>query len=234
MPKASEIMVEAAIVLQDEDHVRWTLPELNRWINGGQNAIVLAKPSANARSVEISLEAGTLQRLYNADHLLLLRLPRNLLATGQNPRQGGRAIRPTDRETLDAAEPEWANPAVVPFRKEVRQYCYDEANPREFYVYPGNDGTGVVEAVVSKAPATIAASGDVNQIASYNTSLELQAPYGLPLLDYVLFRAYSKDAVGADAGRANFHYLQFANALGIKVQIERATSPNTEARVTGR
>lgn len=227
----SDLLTRAATILQDSDNTRWPLAELVNWINDGQRAVVLAKPSANAQSVVFSLVLGTLQSLTEASHLLLLRIPRNITAVGP-PRNGGRAVRPTTREMLDSSEPNWHDPLTVTFKREVRQYVYDEENPREFYVYPGNDGTGKVEAVVSVLPTDLEADGDATLLASYESELGLVETYSVPLLDYVLYRAFGKDDVAGDAGRAQMHYNAFAAALGIKIQSEAVNSPNARARVT--
>lgn len=228
--KGSELLSRAATVLQDDDHVRWPLPELVRWINDGLRAIVLAKPSASSESVAIALEEGTLQSLSDDSHLVLLRIPRNLKDAGP-ARIGGRAIRPTSREMLDASMPDWHDPVECPQRAQVRQYVFDEANPREFYVYPGNDGTGIVEAIVSVMPALVTASGDAAAIGSYAADLPLPEPYGIVLLDYVLYRAFSKDDTGADVSRARLHLQAFSAALGIKAEVEGTHSPNSRAGV---
>lgn len=226
----SELLRRAADVLQDIEHVRWTLPELVRWANDGLRAIVLAKPSAKSESVALPLVEGTLQSLTDEAHLRLLRIPRNLTDAGP-PRIGGRVIRPTSRETLDASQPAWHDPKEVRYRKEVRQYVFDEAAPKEFYVYPGNDGSGLVEAVVSVLPAMLTADGDPDAIGSYGAPLGLPEPYGPILLDYVLYRAFSKDDTAADAGRAQLHLQAFAMALGIKAEVAATHSPNARAKI---
>jgi hypothetical protein len=227
----ADLLTRAATILQDATHTRWPLPELVDWINDGQKAIVLAKPSANAQSVALTLSYGTLQSLNNATHLALLRIPRNLRST--DPRLGGRTVRPTTRDVLDASEPHWHDPRFVPFTKEIRQYVYDEENQREFYVYPGNTGDGTVEALISVLPTALAASGDPDAIGSYSATLTLPEPYPVILLDYVLYRSYAKDDIAGDASRAQMHYQAFAQALGLKIQVEGANSPNARAKVTG-
>ena len=225
MPSGQDIMVRAGILLNDEAYVRWTLAEMAQWINEGVRAIVLAKPSAHPTTVVIALQKGTLQHI-PAAALQLLWLTRNVMAA-EEPRLAGRAIRPTPRAQLDAQEPNWHSAAAVRFRKEVRQFVFDEQNPRDFYVYPGNDGTGLVEAVVSNLPAPLAATGEPADIASYGDDLGLPEPYSVPLLDYVLYRSQLKDDLGGNAGRASGHYQQFATAIGLKIQIEAASSPNS-------
>lgn len=228
---ASDILSRAATILQDEDHVRWPLPELVGWLNDGMKAIVLAQPSAHAVSYALPLSEGTLQALSNASHLRLLRITRNLASTS-SPRVGGRVVRVVQRDLLDMQSPNWHDPSDTPYKKEVRQYVFDEQNPREFYVWPGNDGTGVVEAVLSTLPTAISAAGDVDTIGSYATAIDLPEPWGVVLLDFILYRAYSKDALEGGAGRAGLHYQQFAGAVGIKVQGDSDASPNARQRVT--
>lgn len=226
----AELLTRAATILQDVEHVRWPLPELVDWINDGQRAVVLAKPSANAQTVILTLVYGTRQTLTEPDHLLLLRLPRNIRT--ESPLVGGHIVRPTTREILDASAPYWHDPIQTPYKAEVRQYVYDEANAREFYVYPGNLGGGKVEAVVSLLPTMLAASGNPDVLASYSAEIGLREPYGVILLDYVLYRAFSKDDVAGDASRAQMHLQAFMAAVGIKAQAKNTNSPNARAKVT--
>ena len=230
MPTGREIMEAAGTLLLDEGFDRWTLPEMRKWVNEAVKAVILAKPSAYSRSIVVTLQAGTLQVVPQAGTpkpLRILSVTRNITSEGP-PRVAGRAIRPTDRTMLDVQEPNWHDTRYVRFRKEVRQYTFDEENPLEFYTYPGNDGTGMVEAVVSALPADIVATGDVDAIASYDTEIGLQDIYLGPLTDYVCYRAQLKDDVAANVGRAAVHYQNFATAVGLKIQVERVTSPNRE------
>lgn len=228
MPTGSEIMTRAGILLNDEDHVRWTLPELAGWINEAVRAVVLAKPSASTQTSILSLVAGTRQTVPSTGTptpLMLIGLVRNIKSAGP-PREGGRIITTVAMTQLDADEPNWHLRNYVPYRKDVRHLIYDEAMPLEFYVYPGNDGNGLVEAIISTLPQPLAASGADDAIGSYNGSVGLPEPYSGPLLDYVMSRAHSKDDLAAEGSRAAMYFQQFASAVGLKIQTERATSPN--------
>jgi len=225
MPTGQEIMVRAGVLLQDEAHVRWPLTELADWINQAQRAIVLAKPSACSGTSVLALDRGTLQTI-PAEHLALLDVNRNILGDGSDRTLGGRAIRAAKRELIDSQEPRWHDGTIVRFQREVRNFIFDEQNPREFYVYPGNDGNGRVEAVTSRSPTALVADGDAEAEASYAATLALPAPYDVPIVDYVLSRAYAKDDVTGNAGLSQLHYQQFATAIGLKIQVEGATSPN--------
>lgn len=228
MPTGREIMERAGVLLNDEEHVRWTLSELADWINEAVRATVLAMPSASTESRVLTLQAGTLQEVpQDGDRkaLRLLDIPRNLKSSAE-PRLGGRIVTRTNRATLDAQSPYWHDKSRTPYRKEVRHFVFDDLNPLEYYVYPGNDGTGTVEAVLSVLPVPLTASGDVDALGSWAGDIGLPEPFSVPLLDYVLYRAQSKDDDGASAGRAAAHYQQFATAVGLKIAVNRAHSPN--------
>jgi hypothetical protein len=223
---ASTIIHDASVILQDLDHVRWPLTELCAWLNEAQAACVLAKPAASSKTVTLTLAEGVLQQLTDPNHLALVRIVRNL------PK--GAVITPVNRDQLDNSEPNWSNPDVVPYRAAIRQFIVDsDANTvgplREWYCYPGAKQGIQVEAVVSMVPIAIAPTGAPDVLASYDVPISLQEPYRVPLLDYACYRAYSKDDIGADPGRGMFHFQQYAQALGLKTQAERAASPAIRA-----
>lgn len=225
--KASDIMRLAGVVLLDEDYVRWPLSELAAWIDDGVAAIVSVKPSAASTTLDLNLVRGTKQTLPDDERVVqLLGIIRNAGRDGA----GGRMVRSTTRAEVDANEPRWHDPSYVPFRKEVRQFMFDENLQRTFYVFPGNDGTGVVEAAVSQLPQKVAdqKSGEGLDLDSWNVVVGIADFYQPPLLDYVLYRAFSKDDPAANASRATIHYQAFATALGIKSQVEKQTSPRKQ------
>lgn len=226
---ASDIINRAQIIVQDTTGVRWPYAELLQWLNDGQREVALYKPSATAQNVAIMLQQGTLQNI-GAGGLALLRIIRNLKTPVGNPRIGSTACRIVSREVLDAQHPDWHDPDKFTYQKVVKHFCFDDADPTNFYVFPGNNGTGAVEAVVSRSPADVAiASGaDANSLASYRQPIQVPDIYANCLLDYVLFRAYSKDAdYAGNADRSAGHYAMFTAALGAKQQNEIAHNPNT-------
>lgn len=223
------ILRQASRLLQDEAFTRWTLPELCDWLNAGVGAIVLAKPSACSASRILPLVTGTKQVIDQMEGaprpLMLLSIDRNITEVGPPP-VGGRSIKVTSRAVLESADPNWHDPRRSRFIREVKHYTFDENLPLEFFVYPGNNGQGMVEAVVSAVPAPLVANGDPDALGSYDRLVGLPEPYSSPLLDYVLHRAFAKDAIEGELGRSQVHYAQFASAIGLKIQVERASSPN--------
>lgn len=58
------------------------------------------------------------------------------------------------------------------------------------------------------------------------TPIKLDDIYANVILDYILYRAYSKDAeYAANATRASLHYQAFTSALGAKTQVDAGNDP---------
>lgn len=222
---ARKIITDASIILIDTDFVRWPMHELAGWLDHGVLSIITVKPSASSETIELSLARGTKQKLPDDQRIRqLLDLMRNL---GGSNGAAGRAIRSVSRSELDGNQPNWHDPRYVPFRKEVRHFVFDETLPREFYVVPGNDGTGSVEAAVATLPERVTdrVTGDVDVLESYEIEVGIGDEYEPALLDYVLYRAFSKEDPAASPQRAVTHYQAFATAIGLQTQVETATSP---------
>lgn len=221
---ASDIMIDASVLLLDDEFVRWPLAEIAGWIDRGVETIITIKPSAKSKTLNLTLVAGTKQTLPNdAGIVQLLDVVRNMGADGATP---GRMIRQTARSELDSNEPNWHNAAKVPFKSEVRQFVFDEILPKTFWVYPGNDGTGKVESVVSYLPATVTEqhTGDASDIATWNIDVGLDDQYRPALLDYVMWRALSKEEVAATFQKATAFMQSFQASLGVQVQVEAANA----------
>ena len=212
---ASAIIRKAQIILLDEKAgTRWSVnDELLPWLNEGQRAIVAIKPNANIKRAAINLVAGTLQKLPD-DCVQLIDVPRNIDANGN----AGRAVRIVMREMLDAQVPTWHS---RPVSRIVKHYIYAQQDPKIFYVYPSQptQSPGAVEVVYGAKPKDI-------QIGE---PIVLDDIYEGVLLDYILYRAYSKDSEYANQHRASAHYSAVINALGGRVQTESGANPNVSA-----
>lgn len=176
--KAKEIIDRVRVVLNDADGTRWPDAELIDWVNDGCLYIVSARPAAYAPAQEVTLVAGTRQSIttQNPPGLRLLSVVRNV--------PSGRAIRLVDRSALDSRNPNWHSQAAGP----TVNYFIDAGDPKTFYVYPPAIAGARVEAMYSRAPQRVApATADA-------LALSLDDTYFDPLLNFVLFRAYSKDA----------------------------------------
>ena len=225
---AADVMQRVTVILQDDGAVRWPATELLKWLNDGQREIALVKPTAVTDTVEIALTTGSRQKL-TGSNLSLIRVHRNLenLDADIGGRTGGRAIRAIERSVLDNQIPGWTDPTIMPHSATVDHVIHDDANPREFFVVPGNDGTGVIEATVALIPDDIAEPANPLQIESYTAALAIPEIWRGALTDYVLYRSYSKDSQSPNAGnRAVMHFQQFQQALGIKIATDQALNPD--------
>ena len=197
------------------------MAELVLWINDAQREIALLKPDASATNTTITLATGTKQDIPSSGNRLL-KVVRNMSAASNGT--GKRAVRLVDREVLDAQTPDWHDPAVsgdAAHSAIVKHYVYDEANPRNFYVYPGVSGSAYLEIIYSSNPVAVAQADN----------LSIPDIYANAIMNYVLYMAYMKDAEYAgNAQRASSHFQLFTASVTGKGQVDAVTNPNIERR----
>lgn len=210
---AQSVIDKAQTILQDTTGVRWPSAELLGWLNDGQREVTLYKPNAAVANAAVRLVSGTKQTL-PATAIQLLDVVRNLGTDGNAP---GRAIRLVQREIMDAQTPNWHADAPS---AEVVHYMFSPVDPRTFYVYPPQPvtGTGYVELVYGASPSNAVLGGNIS----------IDDIYQNVLVDYIMYRAYSKDAeYAADQGRAAQHQNAYMSALTGKTQAELVVNPNS-------
>ncbi len=213
---ARAVIEKAQIILQDTTGVRWpSETELLGWLNDGQLEVMVFKPNANVKNTAVKLVAGTKQALPD-DGVQLIDMVRNMGTNGTTP---GRAIRIVMREILDAQMPTWhlATPAA-----EVKHYMYTMLDPKNYYIYPPQPASnqGYAELVYGATPA----------LATINGPITIDDIYQNVLVDYILYRAYSKDTeYAADQNRAANHQSTYIAALTGKMKIEAGVNPNATA-----
>lgn len=202
--------------LMDPAGIRWSTAELLRYIDDAQRYIASVRPESTATHGVIALVPGTLQSIPSVA-TRLLDISRNTNAAGT---ANGRAIRLVDRETLDSSSPYWHDSQRVPFTNEPRNYVYNQAvDPRVFYTYPGvkDAATAYVHATYAVTPA----------YPTENGSLAVADTFSVAVINYVLFRAYSKETeYGAEGGKAQLHLQLFLNAIGEDIKVAKVSSPN--------
>jgi hypothetical protein len=201
-----DIIRDVSIILHDAINTRWTKAELLGWLNGGQREIVIHKPNACVKNVEMTLVAGTKQAA-PVDCNSIIDIPRNTQ---------GYAIRITNKDSLDAQMPDWHLQSKASSR--VMNYCYSDDNPKIFYVYPASPGGNKVDISYSANPATVAL-GDVIAISDI---------YASALLDYIAYRAFGKEMESASSTQKSItHYQDFSSAIKGSAQSEDLTNPNS-------
>ncbi|MDA5564365.1 MULTISPECIES: DUF6682 family protein [Pseudomonadota] len=183
-----------------EGGVRWLDDELIRYINDASQAIVQLKPSAHPVNTTMLMSPGTLQQAPQGA-IVVIDVVRNV---------NGSSIRRIDRDVLDIGHPDWH---LMNQQPSVRHYMLEAHDPTRFYVYPPSDGSGSINLIYSAEPP---------MVNSLDSTLPLAATYLNAYTDYVLYRAYSKDAeFAANREQAGWYYQAFTQGLGVRMQTER-------------
>lgn len=208
--------IKTTLLETTADGTRWKNAELLEWINEAYQAIVQIKPDASTINTQVQLVAGTRQAI-PADGMRLIDVIRCT-----HPDSDGEGITVYSRQQMDAARRGWHR---EPQTLDIEHYMFDELDPKTFYVYPPAASQAQVELVYSSIPAPHDSSSD--QVP--NDVIRMDDSYAPVIVDYCLYRAYSKDADHAtNLNRAQMHYNALLRALGQKVQVDLAISPNPQ------
>ena len=212
----SSLLNRVGTLLQDAGNIRWTSSEVLDWFDDGQREVIMLKPEAGAVNEALALAVGTKQAI-PATGIQFLDAVRNTT---------GRAVRVVSREILDAQRPDWHTDTGA---TTIQHFTFDPRDPKRFYVYPPAASGATLDVVYAKAPTALSRSGTApNQTCS--TVIAIDDVYANALVDYALYRAYSKDAEYAgNAQKAVAYYTAFANGLGILLKNEMERNPNLSA-----
>lgn len=215
---AQSIIRRAVETLNDTTSVRWPVSELVRYLNDGQREVVLYRPDAMVTNQTITCVAGSKQTI-PANGAKLIDVVRNAAAGTTK-----KAVRVVKREILDSTVPNWHNVTGV---NEILHYTYDPRDPKTFYVYPPATTSAQLDIIYSAYPTDVTEPADGATYSAVTGNISLPDIYGNVLLDYILYRAYTKDSdFAGNAARAQAYYAGFANALGIEIKATVSVGPN--------
>lgn len=211
---AQSILQRVVVTLQDPSAVRWATAELVRYLNDGQRDIALIRPDATATPATLTLAAGARQNLPTTGA--------KLLDVIRNTNGTQRAIRLTSRAVLDAHNPDWYSKAGT---TDIRHYTFDSREPRVFYVYPPATTNASVEMVYSAYPANITEPSTGALYTAVTGNLSVQDIFANALTNYILYRAFSKDAETVNATAAAAYYQLYQSMLGIELSGTTGVAP---------
>ena len=217
--RAVDLIQRAQIVLQDTTGTRWPELELQMWLNDAYREIILQRPDANTQTGEFACTEGTRQRLTDvfSSALRIIDVVRNL-ASGS--RKG--AIRLINRAVLDDQRRSWHGEVGT---IDVEHYMFDPLLPREFLVYPPASSSAMLEVVYSSVPIAHELSESELQDPATAEPIRVVDSFANAILDYMLYRAYSKDAeYTGNAQRAVMHRDAMLASLGVAVQTQSGVS----------
>jgi hypothetical protein len=218
--KVVDLIARAKTILQDEDSVRWTLSELQWWLNDGYRETLIFRPDSNTITAEFTCVAGPRQVLTTTfpNATRLVSVLRNTATTSNKY-----AVRLVDRRVLDDQRKGWyaETPTVS-----VEEYMFDARQPKEFLVYPPATSAARLEVSYAQVPSPHTLSDvQLNNLATAET-IRIDDTFANSLLDYMLYRAYTKDAEQqGNAARAVAHYQAFQSSLGVAAQANAASQP---------
>ncbi len=212
---ASDVIEAARRLINDETSsavsgVRWTDAELLDWIGEAQRETVKLKPEAYPVTATHDVDAADpRQRVSATAAYKVIRVERNADAANGT-------VTLVERDVLDTFNPNWTAAPTTPPTK-YNHYVLDENDPLAFWLYPR--ATNAVDVIVTYAgiPAAPTATGN---------TLVLSDMYSGPVVDYVVYRALSKDARGGAPGVAEKYRDKFLLALGANRQIMRSIGQN--------
>lgn len=210
--KVGDIIHRAGHLLLDEEHIRWTVEELIDWINEASAALVRLYPPANTRTAIVGLAAGSKQRL-GSSVMQVVDVIRNI---GADETTIGRSIRYTERHLLDSNDPDWH---AMPAEGTVRHYVYDDRSPTVFYVYPPAIAGTKIEMLLAILPDAVIEAEDY---------LNLGMEYADSILNYVVYRCWSKDSEYANGALATGYYQAFIASMNSGMQGEQSTTPTAK------
>jgi len=216
--QGQHILSRVQNILQDNTNVRWTEGELLDYLNDGQREIVNLRPDSTATHSNVSLSTGTEQSI-PTDGLRLIKVLRNMSGTGTDA-TGSRTIRQVELSDLDIINRDWHSSSVTgpaAHGTVVKNYAFNEKDPRKFYVYPGVSGSAYVEVVYSKNPTNLTAGTDLIQVDDI---------FANALINFVLYRAFLKESeYAANLATAGSYYQLFAQSLGVGQQAGDINEP---------
>jgi hypothetical protein len=218
--KVVEIISKAATLLKDVTGVRWPALELQGWLNDAYREIVNLRPDSNAKTAVYNCVVGPRQNIAGAfaEATQLLEVIRNV-ATGSDKS----AVKLISRQSLDDMNRSWY---ALTGADTIERYAYDPRVNKEFLVFPPAAVGAQLEVMYASIPAAHALTEQQLENPATSEVIRLSDSYANALIDYVMYRAYSKDAeVSANMGRATAHYQAFQNGIGVKGQSEAAAQP---------
>jgi hypothetical protein len=204
-----DLIKRCEVITQDKTSIRWPKAEWLDWYNDAILFVVNRRPDKSVKNVAFPVDITNSKQTLPSDALKLFTVIRNVAS--------GRPIRKIRREILDDQYNDWHSHVGA----NVDHFIYDERDPTSFYIYPVPTTSGhIIEIMYPFAPIKVT-------VADFDTDVQtigIDDSFLNPLIDFMLYRGYSKDADYAENGqRAMNHYNAAEQSVGTKTQADAAT-----------
>jgi hypothetical protein len=203
-----DLITQARVILQDRDAVRWADEEFLGWVASAYREIVRYRPAANSVTQPFTAINGTRQSL-PVDGAYLISVVRNETGTL-------RSILPIERTILDSQNPDWHTVNLTNGSVDPRFYVYEKDSPKVFYLYPAATAGDIVSIQYARIPTAHTVKTE---------TISLDDTYAGTIVDYMLYRAYSKDASVGDQHLAQRYGMTFYQQIGGPAPQPAASAP---------
>lgn len=205
MTTAQSIIQRAQTTLQDLEGIRWPATELVMYLNDGQRALITLRNDVGAATVAFTPALGARQTLPDTA-LALIDILGNTSGTQ-------RVVRKVDKTQMDANLRDWTS--GTPSKVAVNYMFEPERDPRTFWLYPPAAVGASIDMLIAAYPTDVPTpTGTPSSMVTGTTSVPDQ--WDNTLLNYVLGRAYDKDAeFGGNAQSAARFMTQFMSQAGV-------------------
>lgn len=212
-----DIIKRVNTIVVDNTRSRWPNEELLTWYNDAILAVVNRRPDASISNVDFTVTPNQSRQILPSEGLRWIDVVANSAT--------GKSVRRTMRRQLDDQIPAWHQSPG----SDVTNYVFDERYPKTIYIYPQPTSAIQLNVIYSVAPPPT----EITDFDSDSTTLSVDDSYLNAIVDFMLSRAYEKDAdYAANAERAQMHYQKFQVELGEKSNIDRVFNPGvTDAGV---
>lgn len=210
--KVVDLLSDVSVLLLDESNARWSLTELQRWLNAAYRELITFKPDASIAVGTYNCSAGVRQNIASqfTSAIRLLDVVRNMASS-------------SDLSAVSRAESVGFANAYPSFAADTQSisidyYLLDERLPLQFLVHPPATSAAQLEVVYESMPTIHALT--LVQLQNSATTDVISVPdiYANALVEYILFRAFSKDSDNPSAANlAAVHYQNFQTALAGKI-----------------
>jgi hypothetical protein len=130
----------------------------------------------------------------------------------------GKPIRIVEKDVLDTFGESWTTKTVADAANPYKAYAMDPVDPLAFWLFPlAIDGRDVVVTYAAIPP----------DVTDTTDLLSLNDMYISDIVDYVVYRALSKDSRGGAPGVAEKYRDKFLLSLGANRQVLRNIGQNT-------
>lgn len=219
---ATYVLQQVSQTLQDPDQIRWNHSELAGYLNDGQIEIITKRPDLKTARITFTPVDGAVQQI-PSNALALMDVTQN--ATGRK-----RALTKVDQLLIEAVQRDWQG---LPAATEFVHFMHDPREPRRFLLYPPAKAGGAVVLLCSMYPTPVTVTSTLvppgfPPIFWAQGNIDVPDEFANALRDYILYRAYSKDAEFGGNAQLSASYFQLFNAaLGAQLQSTATVAPKS-------